>query len=250
MAEILEGLIIPNIPGSTVEPEQPAFHAGNSVDLAVATFNSLGLIRDKAETHDHFSRLFDNLEKTLKLETGTAIEPFISIDLNERFTLQSLISAFDIKQRGTTFMKRRSIWHDYSEEELNSRHMGLPGKTNFGGLSGTARVHLLATEHKDEPGLVFVDKSIREQAAAAKGHQLLNIADYIILQAQRRESGCRPIDDSWRTFTHFPQLDGKQTNFWGDIAHPGTYYVGYNMHFYDAIGVSGKNVGVRLTAGD
>lgn len=245
MPEVIKGL---EVSGVVAHPETTPFDVAERTDLAVAAFDSLGLVKiDRSAVTEHVSEHMQRLHDSLRVSHSVeSVEPFMSIELSEKFGLRVLVRAFDLQQTEETYIYGE-LWDQYSVAELNSRQigkLGVAGSTE--GLSSTARGMVLGGDQLySEAGLHFTDKSLKEQKEAVGNRQVINPADCVMLNAQRREEGI-PLLDSM-TFTRFPQLEMKRAG--GDSWVPGAY--SYDGQLYldrsDDRALSGG--GVRLSVG-
>ncbi len=181
--------------------------------IAVAAFNSLGLVDDMPAATEHIGLQMLALRDELKVQSpDVAVEPYIPLELSADFGLGDLIKAFDAKQRHDSYVNK-SLWGQYTPGELNARRVGehAVAVVNLG--SGAARAMLLGGNRSKESGLYHTGKSTKKQIKAVTGQELVTPADYIILNAQRREAGEAQLDTS--SFTRFVQLDKKTPRDFG-----------------------------------
>ncbi len=239
MSEIISGLELPDSPryiAPEVEPRKPIeFDVAERTALAVSTFASLGLISDRVAATEAIGRHMQDLHDTASIEaTFTSAEPFMTIELTDRFRATTLAKVFDAKQepRPNTGEnkfkhfdrnKQRDFWHQYTLAELNSRRVGQKAAlsvTQGSEVRGEARAMVLggAKNRYHEDGLYYTDTYQKKLIKALESIDIMNPADYIMLQAQRREAGEEPLDV--KTTTRFPQLDPKVSGggFWLPIA--------------------------------
>lgn len=262
MAEQLRGLAFP---GNGVPLEQPVpalFNISERADLAVATYGSLGLVADKAEALDGFTASFQALHDSLAGEYGSdepALEPFIGIELNDNFGFMALKSAFDKRQAIETYIDH-PIWDQVSLDELNRRSLDGAAKTAraTSGINGQALAMVLGGDRTDSPGLYFISKNLKDQIKAvrtdrinfSKNHSaterlLINPADTIVLNAQRREAGQDLLDG--QTFGRYVQIDKKSAL--GDSWVPRSGSHGGRLRFRGSDDVARSGGGVRLSVG-
>jgi hypothetical protein len=208
MSEVIRGLST-DAPVQTTEAN--IFNVAERTDLAVATLGSLGLVSEKSSAAEHIGQLMQSLHDQLSASGTDKVEPYVSLELSEQFGLGALVTAFDAKAKYATYVYD-TLWSKYGPAALNSRRVGdksVAGTSSH--VSGSARAMLLdGSNDYNEPGLHHVGMTYAEQRRAVKGDELLTPADYIILQAQRREAGMNQLDK--RTFTRFVQLDKKSAD--------------------------------------
>lgn len=105
---------------------------------------------------------------------------------------------------------------------------------------------LLGGENEfNEAGLYFTRQTLREQLKAVRSHDLVNPADYVLLNAQHRVAG-EPMLDT-QTFTSFPQLEMKVA---GDVSRvPGAECDNSYLRLRGYLGFARFLGGVRLSMG-
>lgn len=239
MSEVIRGLVVPN----AVE----VFSVDKRTNLAVAALKSLGLVGDEDMATKHIGEHMQRLHDSLSIDWPEAgVEPYFGIELSERFGLEALIELFDERQPIATVCD--PLWDQYTAGELNSRQIGVKGvAASSKGLSGSCRAMVLGGD-KDcgEPGLYFADSNLRDQREAAGKHELVNPADYVMLNAQRRVAGGALLDP--HTVTCFPQLEVKPLG--GDSWVPTAFLDSGRLRLYgspdDPESYGG---GVRISAG-
>ena len=240
MPEIITQLAKPP-QSETVSP----FDVIESCELALSALNSLNLLRnqDQATISEVIQRNFQALHGSLMdRHPNRPVEPFISIKLTDTFGLGSLMSAFNIHKKGSGHIDH-AVWDKYSATELNNRFT----KPNSAQLQQKSllrpRVMLQGNgDTVDEPGLYLRGEWFETQSSAVAWSQLMNPADYIVMQAQRREAGKTLMDA--HTYTRFPQLERHST--WIPTADANTGQV-----VLDPCddGIANPRAGVRLTFG-
>lgn len=205
MSEVLRGLTFTGgDQAATNAAAEAPFSVTERTDLAVAAFGSLGQI-DKAQLTEEVGMHMQQLHEGLHGQYDkNDVEPFMSINLSDSFPLAALVVAFDRQQQAKTYVYE-PFWSQYSPAELNSR--SLDSASARQDITASARAMLTATDYEGESGLRFPSKKGKDQSNLAQDHELVNPADYIILNAQRREAG-EPLLDT-RTFTRFVQLAMK-----------------------------------------
>jgi hypothetical protein len=247
MAETVPGLSLPTPTlAAPLPPANMHFSVANQANLSLAALQSLGLVSDRAGAVDYVTENFQVLHDSLGAEPRpTELEPFFAIELSERFVLRSLVKAFDAKQHGHDSRIYDQLWN-HESAELNARHVGQKAvAASDGGLTGNARAMLLGGHHDHEEGLYHINRSARQQASAANVDALINPADYIMLNAQRREAGHDPLDTG--TYTRFVQLGRKPWE--GSIYVPSADWDGDHLRLRGSTGGAGPASGVRLSVG-
>lgn len=179
----------------------------DQADLITKVYSELGLFA--AELAEQAPELIiPDMETLASDHANKQLEPFVVVNLTAYFGLRGLISVFNRKQgRKSKTWAFSSLWYQYDLNNLNRRRTD--GQNDQEPLPGTVRGHVLSapeSEH-NEVGLQHTNKNTTEQRQATKGQTLLNITDYILIQAMRREKGQSQLDVP--TFTKFPQLDKK-----------------------------------------
>lgn len=246
MSEIINGLTLPNA------PQAIEFDVAERTALAVATFDSLGFVRDKGAATEAIEQKMQKLQISITESPATAVEPFIAIELTDKFSVTALKEAFDAKIQGEnncdTYVYQK-LWDQYSPAELNSRRVGQKATTVAQGIKvlGEARAMVLGNEGNtySEAGLYHTDQNLKNQIEAVKDLGLINPVDYIILQAQRREAGETPLDTN--TFTRFVQLDKKSAGGFSGV--PDARWGGDRLRLDGSGALAVSDVGVRLSVG-
>jgi hypothetical protein len=244
MSEVLHGIAFRSDVADVQATTLP-FNVRERAELAVATFSDLGLLADKAQATDHFGQQMRVLAETVR-DVESDVEPFISVDLNEAFTLSALLAAFDSRQAERSNVYD-PLWSQYTSSELNVRTVdSKPIPVGDTAISGSARAMVLgASNDYQEIGLHFTGKIAKDQRSAVKGSELITPADYIILMAQRRQAGGPSLDT--QTFTRFVQLEAKRAD--------GCLWTPYASLIYGQLGLGGSDDyayslgGVRLSVG-
>lgn len=246
MIEVIHGLAVPAAPET---PRASLFNLSERTDLAVASFDSLGLVADKGAATEaigqHMQTLHDSLV-TNRPEVG--VEPFMAIELSEQFGMDALVKAFDAKQTYPTHVFSE-LWGQYTPAELNSRQANSDevAVSDNTGLSGQARAMLLgSTNDHNEAGLYFTGQNRDGQVKSVAEQELVNPPDYIVLNAQRREAD-EPLIDNRTTLTCFVQLTMKTSD--GDSWTPRADSDGSRLCLYRSYGRAYSGGGVRLSVG-
>ncbi len=278
----LQGLSIPVLTPESVPKviSLPVFDVEERTNLAVATFDSLGLVGDKGALRDDIAGRMETLRDTLGMENFAQghVEPFMAIDLSEKFPLSALVAAFDKIQPKYTYVYSQ-LWSQYSNRELNNRTvdelryrslaselikrsatatntMPVPQKAR---VWANARAILLGVDTTlRERGHYFnsldLGNQIRAVGLAAENHSkthttdlcLLSPADYILVNAQRREAG-EPSLDSNLAVSRFVQLRAKSVD--GHSWVPSTVWFGHQLSLNRSNQFSYAEAGVRLSVG-
>jgi len=246
MSEIINGLTLSSA------PQAIEFDVAERTALAVATLASLGLVSDMGAATEAIKQQMRKLQTSTTESPASAVEPFIAIELTDKFGITSLAKAFDAKKQGQhtrgTYVEDE-LWDQYTPAELNSRRVGQKATTVAQGseVLGEARAMVLGNEENtySEAGLHHTGQNLKNQIKAVKDLGLINPADYIILQAQRREAGETPLDT--KTFTRFVQLEKKSAG--GDSYVPNAYWRGVRLGLFGSLELARSSVGVRLSVG-
>ncbi len=161
------------------------------------------------------------IEQLVSENPDQALEPFVAVNLTKNYWLSTLIFAFDQAQsKDNKTRVSDELWDQYDLANINRRTTG--GEEP---APGDVRAQILTEPENDyqEAGLQATKKYLKEQIKFAKGKTLLNLTDYVLLQALRREEGA-PLMDA-PTFTRFVQLDKKSVggdSFVGDADADGS----------------------------
>lgn len=240
MSEIIRGLEIPSVVAAD------AFDVEARTNLSVDTFESLGMVRDRGAAREQIGQSMQSLNDRLVAQpVEAATEPFLAVELSPQFSLNALVTAFDAKQAQATYFYE-ALWSQYSPAELNTRYMGeCVAATSGNGVSGMARAMLLGGDHEAEQGLYFTNKNLSEQVEAVGRQGVVNPADYIMLNAQRREAGEQLLDA--QTYTRFIQLQRKSSGGFSWVPNAGSD--GGQLWLYGSGDFARPSVGVRLSVG-
>jgi hypothetical protein len=264
MAEILQGVSFPGT-NTPVVPSNEIFNVNDCTNLAIDTYRSLGMVTDYDSLRKDFQDRLQTLHELLVIEhlDGTEYEPLIGLELPNDFAFQVLLAAFDDKQSIITDFDEL-LWKQYCANELNSRVIGAtktPEPTSLGAVRGEALAMLIGGgDHADEPGLYDWGKEHSEQKNAVNDFKdsydsdyqlteilIANPADYIILNAQRREAG-RPLLDL-TTVTRFVQLATKRASKELELPIAFTQDSGKKLNLHGYSGGKSDIYGVRLLVG-
>ncbi len=204
--ETMPGFDLP----SHANPAAETFSVADRTYLAVAALGSLFTI-DKPQKIEQVGQYMQSLHDALSENPlGVAVEPFMPTLLTNKFGLHALIKAFDAEQAVKTYTYP-TLWQQHTVAELNSRQViADTDQTADGGTTGQARVMLLGGTHASEPGLYATGEAFADGLQAGGNLSFINLVDYFMLNAQRREEG-RPLLDT-QTFTSFPQLGVKDAD--------------------------------------
>ncbi len=248
-------------------------HASGDLDLFMTVYEKLGLIDDKEVAAEFITGELVGL-RTSQPE-GQEIEPFIAIALTEQFGLVALKRAYDNMpakdgSRPPGTYVHGNLWNNDPalERELNGYNQNAYDLIALNSRSvrksvaplkvPTARGMLLGTKNtRDELGLHLTGLDYETQQKYVKtqektfektGQQnllLLNTADYVIINALRREKGEKLLDKY--TFTRFVQMaitsvDGMRLVVRADSD-------GMRLSLRGSGGYASSNEGVRLSVG-
>lgn len=254
------GLELPAALGNrAVSTEVSVSEIDERTDLAVDTLNSLGLIADKSEAREVIAPQVEAFyQATVGREDNEHPDSFATTDLSRKIPLSTLITAFDKKQGASTSVYS-GLWDQYGVADLNNRNANLPTPAQIGKLP--IRVLGMLTgerDHADEDGLYYTGQNLGDQKNSIEGalHAnnsvqsivtmgVFNPADYIMLNAQRRETG-EPLLDRM-TFTRFPQMEMKAVD--GISYVPYACSDGGRLVLYGSYGYADSYDGVRLSVG-
>jgi hypothetical protein len=250
MRETLDGLSFPDQNGLVTNSpigRTALFDISYKTDLAVETFQDLGMITDEGRAREVIGEGMTAYHDVLVGDGYTPdsdLEVFQSIDLPAELqtgvALQTLLAAFSRLEGEREVYRYSKLWDLYTARELNQRDFWGREEDLLMADGNTIMSQPMAMQRRTdctgETGLQFVNMTAYEQRKRVKGVQkkyatastgivMLNPADYVILNAQRRVEGCKPIDeqtdtdgqplDELQTLTRFIQagdkLDGKQS---------------------------------------
>lgn len=256
--------------GYTAPPEVTLpFNVSERTELAVDTYRSLGLVSDMGKARDVIGEQMQVLFDALVADNVYQAEAFKPIDFQEKFGLGTLGVACNKLYKERCPLSNISPWTDffgewdrYSADELNRRSFGAEGAES---AASQARAMLLGGDQTE--GLYFTNCDLEQQEAVVKDFMadyvqehhstrvsIINIADLLILNAQRMVEGRNLIDDP-RSYslgtvalTCFPQLGyeseevhGIGSVVWEDSDHA-TYHKSYGTHVH-----RGPGIGIRLS---
>ncbi len=186
------------------------------------------------------------IEQLTSENPDQALEPFVAVNLTQQYGRATLVSAFDQKQaEDDQTWVYDDLWGKCDLANLNRRTIG--GEEP---KLGDVRAQLLTPPENthNEPGLQAVGEwamTLKEQAEFAKGKTLLNVTDYILMQAMRREEGVPLMD--LPTFTRFIQMDTKTVD--GGSCVGGASVYGSRLFLDRSNGLASDGSGIRLSVG-
>ncbi len=231
-------------------PQQ--YDTGDSVELAVATYNNLGLLSDEGKAREAFSEAVADLVYTALPESVTS-QPYdiVMVPKLGELSLGDLVGRYDelTSQKGNpqTYVWG-NLWDKYSAKELSQ------GQT----VDIEARAVLLGGENNyDEPGLYFTNQNLKAQRKSLKEAQSnhdsdqtalnsLSVAGYMVRNAMQLERGEQLMDRP--TYTRFVELDSKRVD---DFSCVPRAYSGDRgrVRLYGSGGHADSDDGVRLSVG-
>lgn len=180
----------------------------NPVDrarLITKVYKDFGIFSDEyAEQAPE--RLASKIERLTQGYQGTPLEPFEVVNLTQAYDCTALISAFNQGQRRIdTETKVDNIWSRYDLENLNRRTIDGEEPSQ-----GDVRAHILFPQlgSYGRAGLNSLYANREKMRGFVKDKTLLNVTDYVLLQAMRREEGSTLMDIG--TSSHFVQMDEKE----------------------------------------
>lgn len=237
--------------GIAVSDTAPLNDTTQGVDLAVATYNNLGLINDEGKAREAFEVAFGDLEAAR--ENNPIIEPIdlVIVPKLGELTLGSLIDRYDSltkqKNNPATWIYNE-LWDQYSGDEL-SQGQTRPMEAQAVLLGGTDNAYSKVGLYSTNQTLKDQRKSLKQ---AQKGHvgqdtilKSVSPASYIIRNAMQLERG-KPLQDT-QTFTRFVELDSKTAG--GDSFVPVACSDGGLLDLYGSNGRADSYFGVRLAVG-
>lgn len=225
-------------------------NTGDAVELAVTTYNSLGLLSDESKAREAFGEVIESFVATLSEAVTAESYDIVMVPKLGELSLGDLIDRYDqlTGQKGNPETYVWKLWDRYSSEELNQgqtaaiepRAVLLSGKNDYA-----------------EAGLYFTDQRLKQQRKslkeAQKNHNAdattlnsLPIAGYMVRNAMQLERGEQLMDRP--TYTRFIELDSKRVGGFShvpDARSGGDGRVRLRESYEDAI----PYVGVRLSVG-
>ncbi len=181
------------------------------------------------------------IEQLTSENPDQALEPFVAVNLTQQYGRATLVSAFDQKQEEETFTWP-DLWNQYNLENLNRRT--IDGEEPS---PGDVRAQLLTPPENDhqESGLQATSKNLKDRIKFVGSKTLLNLTDYILLQALRREEDSPLMDKP--TFTRFAQMDPKTVD--GDSYVGSASVGGSQLSLSRSGGHAYGDGGIRLSVG-
>lgn len=202
-------------PGASFEiPSPPFFDIEESARLTVTALTELGVKgfddteQRVAEAADAYRALHERLIAE-SVRPKDKPEPFIGITLTDRFGLDALVARFDAKQPHHPTFVDAPIWSQVSADEANRRFTVESGMVQKDpGSMFTALAMLRGSGNGiDDGGLYFVGQNDAEQTISVGKEPLVNPADQVVLNAQRRLMGGPLL--SATGFNRFVQIERK-----------------------------------------
>lgn len=250
-------------------PEVKLFDVTERTELAVATYDALGLVVDSGKASEVIGQQMEALHQALVSDADPelivqGVETFKPVDFTGKFTLNALVAAYDQMQLkdGSTPPETSvwgELWDQYNIDELNKRSVDgleLPAAVQ-------ARAMLMGGDLAG--GLYFTKLSLEEQlgqvdlfSANYRGAShpnttagVMNTADLIVVNAQHQVEGDagRPLLDNENdnTFARIPQLGTKRVD--GVSLVGGVYSNLGQLRLARSRGLAGPDRGVRLSVG-
>jgi len=136
-------------------------------------------------------------------------EPFVGYTLTKDFGLGALVHAFDARASQPKTDVYRKLWEQYTPAQLNARYTEESKvRTSQQPAKFMPLVMLRGAGNGiDDNGLYFADQIVKDQITSVGNRPLLNPADQIMLNAQRRVTGDYLLSRSG--LNRFVQLDRK-----------------------------------------
>ena len=212
-------------------------------ELITAVYRKLGVFTPEAaeKAPELLKPAIANLRET---HASLSLEPFVAIELTERFGLRALVAHFDKAYNGhnKTFVWP-GLWSQYDLVSLNRRTIDGQSEPTSDSLRG--HVLTIGQNQYNEPGLVDTNKNMDAQRDFAKNQTLLNVTDWLLLEAMRRENGQESFDT--QTVTRFPQMEQKTVGGVSFVGFAGSG--GRRAVLYGSSDWMDPNVGVRFSVG-
>ncbi len=220
----------------------------DQASLITKVYSNLGILSPAAAERAP-EELTTEIEELYERNPARPLEPFLAINLGQVAHLRLLVEDFNQVYSG----KRPSLfcswkfWNQYDLKNINRRC------PNGGKVENSIRGHhLVVANNQHEPGL-FVDESYRgpqifeSVREKRRTDTLLNVVDWICIEAMRRESGLDSLDTD--SATMFPQLDSKLSET-GYRSVVGTATSRFNsVNLVGAEDSYSSNIGVRRSLG-
>ncbi len=182
----------------------------DQADLITTVYSELGIL-SPAAAEKAPEELKPEIEKLYEEHPAMPLEPFLAINLSQAAHLNILVNSFNdiylYSRWDSRINKRSEMWDSYDLENINRRLISrINGETPMG-----VRGHDLTIGNVyDEPG-VFVDKQLFDAKSILEkraGETLLNVVDWICIEALRRHAGRKSLDRGM-TVTIFPQMETR-----------------------------------------
>jgi hypothetical protein len=236
------------------------FDLADRANLSLKALGELGITfpdPDLALEHyvQQYTSFHDQLVNAGDGEANANPEPFLGITLDDdTLTLSALIARYDEREGQTPTSVDHDIWDKLTAAQLNSRRIdesteGTQDQANTG-------LRVLAMlrggkEGLDDGGLYYTDMHDKtddndngngsQQVEAAESDLLLNPADNIVLNVQRRVAGQKLLSSvGWHRFV---QIDNHSAD--GVLWRPSGFAGGGQPEFNRSIGNAGPGTGVR-----
>lgn len=251
MTQFLEGAFFGVAP--TPEPVV-LFDPKRRAELSVATLLELGIkgFEDTERRIEEVALAFKGLHERLVAEDPTrsdSPEPFIGITLTDQYGLRDLVTAFNQKQGQPATHVETEIWNQFSAQELNRRFTTRSGKkVADSGIFLPLAMLRGASNDIDDNGLYYVNQTDKEQLLSAGSTPLLNPADHIIVNAQRRAEGECLLSQQSGCYSRFVQL-ARKDDASGRSWRPAAYAVDDRFRLDCSNGVPSGTAGVRILGG-
>lgn len=222
-------------PVDTVDPTDRA-------NLITKVYTGFGIFTP--ETAEQAPELLvSQIEQLIQSNPGTELEPFVVVNLSRQFGRPALISAFDQKQDSSarTYV-RNDLWDQYDLANINRRTVDGGQESQLGDVR--AQILTKSENSYQESGLQATNKNLDVQKEFARAKILLNLTDYVLIQALRREEDYQLMDTN--TFTRFVQMDKKNM---GDSCVGGASVIGGQLELVRSYVRANDSDGVRLSVG-
>ena len=226
-------------------------NTGDAVELAVTTYNDLGLLADEGKARETFGETIGAFAATLPESVTSQPYDIVMTPKLGELSLGDLLGRYDQltgqKDNPKTYVWTE-LWEEYSSDELNQ------GQT----VAIEPQAVLLGGENNyDEAGLYFTSQDLKQQRKslkeAQKGHDSsqtslgsLPVAGYMIRSAMLLERGEQLMDRP--TYTRFIELDKKRVDGFSCVPVAGSGGGGRVSLFW-SYGLAYSYGGVRLSVG-
>lgn len=226
------------------EAPQP-YDTGDSVELAVATYNNLGLVADEGNARESFGKAVNALQSMLPESVTAQPHDIVMVPKLGELSLSDLIGRYNEFSPHSQTYAWDNLLDRYTAEELNQ------GQTR----PIQAQAVLLGGENKyDEPGLYFTNQRLKKQRQSLKQAQqehdgkdtelsAVSLASYIVRNAMQLERDEQPQDKS--TETRFIGLDSKRVGVFSFVPAANSDVNGLILN--ESCAVKCDDEGVRLS---